>query len=967
MQPVFVSRHKELAKLGQLLESAVAGQGQVCFVTGEAGIGKTSLTAEFARRAQQQHRELLVAIGDCNSQTGMGDPYLPFREVLGMLAGDIDDRLAQGMTTEENANRLRDFLQMSKRIIKEVGPDLIDIFVPGVGIVTRAGAVVAGEDGPVKRRSANATSGQPSPWSLDTEQGRIFEQVTRVLVTLASERPLILILDDLHWIDDSSAGLLFHLARRIEGSRILVIGTFRPEEVALKRGKLNHPMAQIVPEVKRHYGDVVIRLAGEDVQEARDFVDALLDTQPNKLGSEFRRRLLERTRGHPLFTTELLREMLERGALLRDDDGELVVGPELDWEALPARAEGVIEQRINRLDDRLREILTIASVHSESFAAQVIASLLGEPERQVLASLSRELAQVHDLVREEGNERVGRNRISLFRFRHQLFREYFYDRLGTAERELLHENVAEALESLYAGHTEKIALELARHYENAGLFERAAEFFLRCSRRANDIFAFNEAIALAGRGLECLGQAGEDPANRELVLDLRMALGSGQYHAGQVAEAMETFRSTAALAIEQGAAEAAARAAIAFSEPQWRYNVVDATCLRLLDNSLEMLGPEDSVLRATALAALARASEQHLPLDRLLGLLDEATRMARRLGDPRAVIDCTRVRVSLDRAPERIRDRLELLDEAFRLARELDDKHMLLEATGFRIFERVAVAAPEVWETDLDTLRRLSEEVGDPFFTYHESLLRAAADINAGRFDAAEQRVLAAFKTGQQLGVENVEGALGVQMFTIRREQGRLREVAPLVRRFVDEHGSGAAWRPGLAVIYAEIGDLESAKHQLDDLAREDFAAVPRDALRGACLSYLADVSAELNDTARAEALYEHLLPFRDLAIVVGNATACLGSSGRFLGRLATVLGRFEAAEEHFEAALALDSRFGARPWLARGRYHFARMLQARGRPGDAERAAELLEAARAAAQEVDMGGLARRISESAG
>ena len=144
MQQAFVSREHELSRLDNLLSQAMNGNGQVCFVTGEAGVGKTSLTAEFARRAEDRYAELLIAIGDCNSQTGIGDPYLPFREVLSMLAGDIDDRVAQGMTSEENASRLRGFLDVSKRIIKEVGPDLIDIFVPGVAAMSKAGSMVAG-------------------------------------------------------------------------------------------------------------------------------------------------------------------------------------------------------------------------------------------------------------------------------------------------------------------------------------------------------------------------------------------------------------------------------------------------------------------------------------------------------------------------------------------------------------------------------------------------------------------------------------------------------------------------------------------------------------------------------------------------------------------------------------------------------------------------------------------------------
>ena len=106
-EQVFVARERELTQLNTFLDSALAGQGQVCFVTGEAGAGKTALVTEFARRAQAAHNELLVAIGMCNAQTGAGDPYLPFRDVLGLLTGDVEARLAQGGITRENAGRRR--------------------------------------------------------------------------------------------------------------------------------------------------------------------------------------------------------------------------------------------------------------------------------------------------------------------------------------------------------------------------------------------------------------------------------------------------------------------------------------------------------------------------------------------------------------------------------------------------------------------------------------------------------------------------------------------------------------------------------------------------------------------------------------------------------------------------------------------------------------------------------------------
>ena len=966
MEPVFVSRDEELERLGSLLDLATEGQGQVCFVTGEPGQGKTSLTAEFARRAQQRDKELLVVIGDCNAQTGIGDPYLPFREVLGMLAGDIDDKVAQGMTTEENASRLRNFLRVSKRIIVDVGPDLIDIFVPGAGLVTRAGALVAGDRGENKRRRASFASAGGSQSMADaspgTDQSHIFEQVTTVLVTLARQRPLVLILDDLQWIDESSASLLFHLARRIEGSRILIIGTYRPEEVALGRGEQRHPLEQVVSELKRHYGDLVISLDDEPEEASRKFVDAMLDIEDHKLGDDFRKALHQRTCGHPLFTAELLRDMQERGDLLLDDDGYWVEGSTLDWSALPAKVEGVIEERINRLRDELREILTIASVEGETFTAQVIGRLQEIAERKLLKTLSQELDRQHRLVREEGAERVGAARVSRFRFRHQMFQKYFYESLGESERELLHEDTASVLEELYADQTDKVAVQLAHHYQQARLDDKAAAYFLIAGQRAFAVHAHREAITLAEKGLASLDRIGDVTDHSDLVLELNLLLGEAQHHVGMFAESMDTFLQTAELAARLKAPEALAMAALGYDEPRWRCNLLELTAVKLLNQALDLLDDTDSALRVRLTAHLARAKMGSQDVEELMALLDEAIAMARRLGDPRALIESLRTRLNLDRDPKRIHERIRLIDEILETAHQLDNKHLLLELFAYQGYDHLALGDTDSWDQDLNAFQEISEEVSERFYNYNYRTMKAAQAILAGRFKEGERLAQDGLETGQKLGVENAEGVMGVQMFTIRRDQGRLQEIAPLVKHFVSEHGANAAWRPGLALIYAEIGQLEEAQVEFERLAADDFAVMPRDSLWQTCLTYLAEVCDELQDAERAQVLYDLLLPYAKLTVVVGNAVVCLGATSRFLGQLASTLAHWDDAETRFKHALEMNGAMAAMPAVAYTQYHYARMLLRRGKREDALQASELIDEALAIAQQLGMQGLLSRI-----
>ena len=158
-----------------------------------------------------------------------------------------------------------------------------------------------------------------------------------------------MILDDLQWADAASIGLLFHLGRRLDESRILILGAYRPDEVALGRDGQRHPLEKALAELKRYQGDVSVDLDRTVVAEGRGFVDAYLDAGPNSLDEAFREALYRRTGGHPLFVVELLQAMRERGALSQDATGHWAATPALDWNTLPARVEGVIEERVGRL------------------------------------------------------------------------------------------------------------------------------------------------------------------------------------------------------------------------------------------------------------------------------------------------------------------------------------------------------------------------------------------------------------------------------------------------------------------------------------------------------------------------------------------------------------------------------------------------------------------------------------------
>ena len=442
----FVGREEELQRLDAYLEASLAGQGQVCFVTGEPGSGKTTVARAFTQRAQARHPDLLVAVGDCNAQTGAGEAYLPFREVLALLTGDLDAKLAEGAITQEGASRLQKVLATSLLALVESAPDLIGAFIPGVALIPtalRVGRVIAKHAG-LDARLTQIAKHEPSKSALPQaamDRENLFEQYSRFLIELASAQPLVLVLDDLQWIDASSVDLLFHLTRRIAASRILIVGAYRPADVAAGRsspaGPEQHPLDRLLWEIKRYRGDVTVDLDAHDPAVGRRFVHALVDAEPNALLSDFREALYERTGGNPLFVLELLHDLRERGYLRRDAQGDWVADKSLDWSALPARVEGVIEGRVGRLQKDLRETLTVASVEGEEFTAEAVARVMSASERDTVRRLSEDLGKQHGLVDPVGVLKLIAARISRYQFHHRLLREYLYDRLDLAAARVL--------------------------------------------------------------------------------------------------------------------------------------------------------------------------------------------------------------------------------------------------------------------------------------------------------------------------------------------------------------------------------------------------------------------------------------------------------------------------------------------------------------------------------------------------
>jgi DNA-binding SARP family transcriptional activator len=517
--PDFVGRDAELARLHQFLEGALGGNGQVVFITGEAGTGKTALADEFCRRALEVNPDLVIANGNCNAYTGHGDPYLPFRELLSLLSGGIEARYAASDLGPDQASRLWQLLPLTARGLATSAPDLLDTFLSRAELEAR---LRLGAADPAWLAACGAIAAPEGATSRAAPDSRaLFDQYVRLLKSLAHEKPLLLVLDDLQWADSGSVGLLFQLGRQLAGSRILLLGLYRPSDVAAGRDGGRHPLEAVLNELRATYGVADVAL---DEQGTREFVDALVDLEPNVLDAPFRDAVYRLTRGHALFTVELLRAMRERGALVRKA-GTWRAAPDIDWSRMPTRIRATLAERIGRLPEAFQRMLSVASAEGELFTLEVVAEVLRLPAEEALAAISGQLERRAGLVQAHGIHYLDGRRLSTFRFRHILIQSYLYDTLDAVERAHWHGQIGTALERAYGDHSAGIAPQLSHHFREAGVVEKALTYLAMAGTRARDMGAFPESAGHFQAALEVLQAlpASKERDRQELELELGLA------------------------------------------------------------------------------------------------------------------------------------------------------------------------------------------------------------------------------------------------------------------------------------------------------------------------------------------------------------------------------------------------------------------------------------------------------------
>lgn len=813
---------------------------------------------------------------------------------------------AAGFDIEDAATEKRQKLEQLLRLSQ-------DDIIPHLQVLAPLLSIPLGSDDIVQALAA------------DQLRERTIEAFIEQLIGLSRRRPTMFVFEDAHWMDPSTAEVVTRMTQRIADEAVLVVITHRPEWNPDWAAGYAHVAQLALPRLSSVHAAEMVRSAAGDAADA-DMI----------------KRIAERTDGVPLFIEELTRSIYEA------EENAAVV-----CEEIPETLQGLLLASLDRLDPKVRELAQVGSVIGREFTRDLLSETLGRSDG-LDSALERLMAS--RLVNQSGSAQSRR-----YVFRHALIQEAAYSSLLVRRRHEYHEAIAKALKRDLGDGADTPPELVAQHYTAAENVEAAVPWWLQAGKRALERSANVEAVEHLQQGVTLAEELPNGQDKLQLQLELHLGLGNAEVKAGGLQDALRAYNQAARLARLAASGIDLARAAIGFEEGEFYLGQAEDASIVLLEEAMTALGGSETIERCRVLGGLGRAYTTVGATKRAREVTADAVEMARRLGDKRALYESLICEYYTSAAGQTENARRALV-ELNALAKEIGDWDLIMRAESWRGFHHLQAGDRDQYDESLRVYRTNAEQYQQAIHIWVTTSANAMDAVLDGDFQASERHAEQAFSLGQKMHMENAQGVYGTQMFTIRREQGRLAEVAPIFKKFVDENPAEATWRPGLALIASDLGFLEPARKVFDQMAEDGFK-LAHDAKRSATLSYLAEVCARLQDRKRAESLYKILQPYADLTITMGLTTVCYGAAARFLGLLSATFEDWETAAEHFEVAIVKNSELRAWPWLAHSQADYAAMLRARGDRSDSSRIEELLDSASSAAANHDMVMLQGRVA----
>jgi class 3 adenylate cyclase len=795
----YVGRTRELDVLEGALKEARSGDRRAVLLSGEPGIGKTTLSARFAARASTVGVSVLY--GRCDEDVFI--PYQPWAEALGSLVEQAPLDLVHAHTSEYGT--------------------VLGRVVPAIW-----GRAVAhdGDDHGTK----------------ETDRPRFFAAAVDLLARASEAAPILLLLDDLHWADAGTVDLLRHVLSAGRPLRVLVVGAFRDADVGA-----DDPLAVALAALHREHGVERLPLRGLGDDELLTFLELVAGHEMDDDGVALRDALSAETDGNPFFVGELLRHLTATGAIYQDDAGRWSASEHLRTAGLPVSIREVVGQRVRSLGSETHRVLTLASVIGRDFDLDVLERICGVDDQRLLdlcdAAVSVQILRDRD--RGDG-----------YTFAHALIAHTLYDDLSGARRVRAHRAVAEAVEQLTEGAPGPRVGELAYHWSQAsgpGDTAKAVFYAELAGGRAIAALAPAEAVRWYTQALDLL-DSDAHPTGRTRA-GLLVGLGDAQRQAGQAAY-RETLLEAARLADAADDVELLARAALTNNRGwQSRIGAADEERLVVLDRALARIHRDAPATRARLLALTAIEQIYSTSLDDRLALVDDAIGLARASGDPSAIADTLIRAVQSVIAPPTLPQRQIWISEAVDLADRLGDPAQRFLAYHLLMRCELESGNRDVIDEQLAATGQILEHLPHAGLRWTHAYDAALQALLAGNLSEAERLATDALNLGMEAEQPDAFTIYGSQMLNIRVRQGRIAELIPLIEQTVADMPGQAVYQSVLAMAYADAGDLARCRGLLE-AAHTGGYAIAQDNSWSSAMYCWADAAVRTGHRAAAEVLH---------------------------------------------------------------------------------------------------------------